>query len=218
MNSGTEKLLAVVAVLCAVTLTGLAVRREFGGGSAPKIPAGEKISRELMADLVRSPLHVVGDPQAPVTLVEFFDFECPACRRFSLTLDSVLKKSPSALRVVRRHYPLTAIHANAEKLALAGVCLAKDGLFEEYYHTVFASWGALGEGMGLRGVLPPSADTAATFSCMKSPDTWAVIERDAELGRSIRVSVTPTYVVNGRVFAGSRSVAQLEDILRRAKR
>jgi protein-disulfide isomerase len=71
--------------------------------------------------------HIRGNPDAPVTLVEYSDFECPFCRRFHPTVKQVVEESGGRVRWVYRHFPLDEIHSKARKEAVASECAAELG-------------------------------------------------------------------------------------------
>lgn len=81
--------------------------------------------------------HIRGDFNAPLTLVEYSDTECPFCKRFHPTMQQAIKEYPGKVRWVYRHFPLTQIHPKAPKEAEATECAAEQGKFWEYVDRLF---------------------------------------------------------------------------------
>jgi protein-disulfide isomerase len=85
--------------------------------------------RQILADselVVRSTDHTRGSLDAPIVLIEYTDLECPFCKTFHTTLNNVYKKYGASgdVLIVQRHFPLTQLHPNAEKIAVASECVA----------------------------------------------------------------------------------------------
>lgn len=87
--------------------------------------------------------HILGSPDAAVTLVEYGDFECPHCRQASLILDTLLESTPRDLRLVFRHFPLSQIHPHAQQAAEAAEAAGAQGRFWEMHELLFENQDAL---------------------------------------------------------------------------
>lgn len=128
----------VVLAACAVVLTALVVRREFivrdeDAGSA------EAIRPTRISDWRRfgGVGHRFGPATAPVTIVEFSDFQCPYCRIAWDTLRILRARYPTQVTLVYRHYPLQGIHPRALEAASAAECAGAQGLFERFHDVLF---------------------------------------------------------------------------------
>ena len=82
--------------------------------------------------------HVLGDPRATVTLVEYGDFECPHCGQAHLVLNTLMKLYGDQVRLVYRHFPLTQVHPHAERAAEAAEAAGAQGKFWEMHDKIFA--------------------------------------------------------------------------------
>lgn len=89
--------------------------------------------------------HIRGDKNAPVTLVEFSDFECPFCARVHPTIKALLEKYAGQIRLVYKHFPLTSIHPQAVPAAEASECAAGQGKFWEFHDAIFENQSQLSE-------------------------------------------------------------------------
>jgi protein-disulfide isomerase len=83
--------------------------------------------------------HVKGNPQAAVTLVEYSDFQCPACASFQPVLTEILAAYGDSIRFEYKHFPLVQIHARAEAAARAAESAGQQGKFFEYHDQLFAN-------------------------------------------------------------------------------
>lgn len=90
--------------------------------------------------------HIKGDKDAPITLVEFSDFQCPYCKKFNPTMGKIMEDYSGMVRLIYRHYPLD-FHQNAQKSAEASECAGEQGKFWEYLDKAFAN--SEGDGTGL---------------------------------------------------------------------
>lgn len=110
--------------------------------------SSDAISGEVSEDLpeVTEEDHIFGEEDAPITIVKYSDFQCPACAQFESVLDRVLEEYPEDVRIVYRHFPLRSIHANAERAGRAAEAAALQGEFQEYHDEVFdtqSDWSGL---------------------------------------------------------------------------
>lgn len=201
-----------IMVVCAVLVTGMAVRRQF---FPPVVAAAEaEPPREIREwrQLAEGGA-VLGAPDARVTVVEFSDFQCPFCARFSQTIRSMQQRDPSAFRVVYRHYPL-AQHAHAVNAAIAAECAGQQRRFGEYHDLLFAnqdsigtrSWTGFAKQAGV-------ADTTAFKTCMASPAMKERVEADARMAAKLALPGTPSLIVNGRLYSGAIREEELAGML-----
>lgn len=217
MHSRLQGAMAVVSVVCAVTVTALVVRRELRSDS-PDGPGGVVVSD--VPAIVEGAHHISGPRDADVTLVEFFDLQCPACRQFALSVDSLRTASEFTIRIARHHYPLTTIHPQAQDLALAGLCLEDPQAFEEYYRRAFEFQGMLGSRgtVGPLQLLPAGVDSTRIRACMSAPATWNMLAAELALGDRLKLRATPSFIVGERLYTGARSASELLELIADARR
>ena len=139
----------------------------------------------------------LGPPDAPVTIVEWADFECPACKAFYPILDDLVKRFPGQVRLVYKNYPL-AVHPHGEIAARAGVAAARQGKFWEMHHLLFDNQDKL-EQSDLEGYAKQLKLDFGKFRAeIGSDDTVARIARDKRAADDINLEATPTIFINGR--------------------
>ncbi len=163
-----------------------------------------------------------GGADAPVTIVEFSDFQCDFCREFNNSLNRIVTDYGDKVRIVFRHFPLAEIHPLAFRAAEASMCAFDQGKFWEMHNLLFAAPPKLGPddlrakaaGLGL--------DMGAFGQCLDSGRHAAAIRQDIRDGARSGVTGTPATFVNGRLLTGVRpypDIANLvEDELKRAAR
>ena len=156
---------------------------------------------------------VRGTEAAPVTIVEWSDFECPYCKSVLPTLERILEEYPEQVRLVFRHFPLHAIHPNAQAAAEAGVCAQDLGAFWELHDLMFEEQDTLtledlkdkAERAGL--------DAEAFTACLEEEATADRVEADRRAGVFAGVNGTPALYVNGRPLAGAVAYEQLAEVV-----
>jgi protein-disulfide isomerase len=146
----------------------------------------------------------LGRADAPVTVVEFSDYECPFCQRFFATTLPALKKEyveTGKVRYVFRDYPLDRIHPNARKAAEAAHCAGEQGRFWEMHDVLFQNAKALAPPQLSEYARTIGLDGAAFDECFGSGRHAARVERGLADGAAAGVRGTPGFVI-GRTKAG----------------
>ncbi|MBI4281120.1 thioredoxin domain-containing protein [Candidatus Uhrbacteria bacterium] len=171
--------------------------------------------------------HARGDRNAPITLIEYSDLECPFCRQFHPTMKQILEAYPGEVRWVYRHFPLS-FHANAQKEAEATECAAElggNGAFWAYTDAIFDRTTSNGQGFPLANLVPLAKELGLNeqkFKDCLDSDKYASYVRDQmAAGASAGITGTPgTFVVdaagNSQLIPGAlpfESVKQVVDSL-----
>ena len=218
--------LAVVTVMCLATITAILVRREFFPATVaielpepgPERPRGpEPPVRVDDWNSVISRGHRIGPANAPITLVEFSDFECPSCRRFALeTLPALRSTFPDQIALIYRHYPLRN-HLLALPAARAAECAALQGRFAEFHDLAFREIDSLKASAFQWLAKTSGVPNATAFTrCTASKETAAAIEQDLAEVRRIGGTGTPTLVLNGMLLRPPYNPANLSIHIRNA--
>lgn len=149
--------------------------------------------------------HIRGNKNAKVTMIEYSDFECPFCKRFTPTIDQALKDFPNDVRLVYRHFPLKSIHPSAQKAAEASECAAKlggDTAFWKMHDKLIAATTLSVDVM--KGFAKDSGVDQAKFNaCLDSGETAGRVDTDLNEGSSFGVEGTPATFINGQLASGA---------------
>src|SRR5579875_1208905 len=155
---------------------------------------------------------VRGPANAPVTLVEFSDFQCPFCIAATPQLEAVLKAYPSKVKLIFKEFPLDT-HAQAALAAAAALAAQKQGKFWEMYDALFAQKGYLSR----KGILGLAAglhlDVNRFQADLDSAQIKRAVEKDIADGERINVDSTPTLFIDGQRFNGPVTLAALKPII-----
>ena len=161
-----------------------------------------------------------GPAAAPVTIVEFSDFECPFCYGLYPTLKLIEKNYPEQVRIVYRQFPLNAIHPRAQKAAEASLCAHDQGRFWEMHDSMFDGQKQLEVDALKQRAKEFQLDLAAFDACLDSGSKADAIKKDMADAARAGVTGTPTFFVNGRMMLGNQPYAEIraliEDELQRA--
>ena len=154
-----------------------------------------------------------GDPNAPVTIVEFADYQCPYCQQTEATMSALLKKYAGKVNVAFRDFPLGSIHPNAQKASEATQCAGRQGKFWEFHDALFAEQSKLDQA-GLNAAAQKlGLDEKAFQSCLASGEYSTQISRDVEDGRKAGVGSTPAFFVNGIFLGGAQPQTSFEKLI-----
>jgi protein-disulfide isomerase len=156
---------------------------------------------------------VEGNPKAPVTIVEFADFECPFCKKSEATLKALLAKYEGQVKLAFLDFPLTEIHGRAEKAAEAARCAGEQGKFWEYHDNLFSEQSKLDEASLIGRALNLRLDENAFRSCLASGKFKQDIQANREEGTKAGVTGTPAYFINGVFLNGAQPQAEFEKII-----
>jgi protein-disulfide isomerase len=160
-------------------------------------------------ELTHSPVR--GNRDAPVVLVEFADYQCPYCQKIHSDLEKLQKEYGNRLAFVYKDYPLP-MHPYAEKAAEAARCAGTQGKFWEFHDLLFT----------VKKLQPADLrEQARTLNldqerfdkCVVEGLEAADVERDADEARSLGITGTPSFFINGHFFSGVLSYAALHDMV-----
>jgi protein-disulfide isomerase len=168
--------------------------------------------------------HIRGDKNAPVTFVEYSDFECPFCKKFAPTVDQILEEYDGEVRVVYRHYPLS-FHANAQKEAEASECaneLGGNDVFWQYHDAIFDRGEAGGTGFALTDLVPLAEELGLNGTkfkeCLDSGKYTEHVKDDMNGGAAAGVTGTPgSFIIDANgdaeLVSGALPFVQIKTLL-----
>ena len=182
--------------------------------SVPRVtstPAPEKFAVSIDDDSVK------GSDDAPITMIEFSDYECPFCERFYLqTLPNIQKDyiDTGKVKYVFRDYPLS-FHLNATKAAEAAECAGEQKKYWEYHDTLFQHQNALDNKSLKQYALNLGLDTAAFNQCLDSGAMAGEVQKDFQEGSRLGIRGTPSFFINGTRVVGAQPYDAIKQIIER---
>jgi protein-disulfide isomerase len=185
-----------------------------GGGGGSGGGGGTTDPATLLT--VKATDHVLGSESAPVTVIEYADFECPVCGKFEEETFPTIKSSyidTGKVRWVFRHFPLRNIHPDAQNAAEASECAAAQGDFWGYHALLFQYQTELAEAKLVEYASTAGLDGTALQTCLTDGAQANRVQQDVNSGISLGVSGTPTFFINGELVSGFQTVEAMSALL-----
>jgi protein-disulfide isomerase len=155
-----------------------------------------------------------GNPNAPITIVQFADYQCYYCNKVQPTIDRVLTEYDGKVRLVYKDFPLPA-HSRAQAGALAAHCAGEQGKYWEMNASLMANQSALGDG-DLQGYAQAAGvDMPKYNACLASGKWEPIIAASAAEGQRAGVSATPTFFVDGTLISGAQGYERFKSVIER---
>ena len=230
-----------LAVLAVVLVFGIAL---IVGTTAPPAADGSDLKqvkytvqgqdqiavlKPIGVDALEGARYLFGDPSAPVTIVEFADYQCPACGVFANQVESQIEErlvQTGKVRYVFRDFPLISIHPNAPAAAVTAACVNAQApnRFREFHKLLFqlqAEWSSLEPKVAVQKIIGYGKllglDQPKLETCVGSNEMQADIEADVAVGNKVQLSGTPSFVFISKkgsfLMAGAMPVEGFEAVL-----
>jgi predicted DsbA family dithiol-disulfide isomerase len=167
-------------------------------------------------ELVDGGSPVKGAAKAPVTIVEFSDFECPFCQQVQETLKQIVERYPDEVRLVFKHLPSEG-HRNSLPAARAAYCAGEQDRFWQFHDALFATRG-LSAGVFDDIAVRVGLGREKFQSCLASARPRSAIVKDIETARRYRIDSTPSFLINGRLVKGALSFTDFQNLIERELR
>jgi protein-disulfide isomerase len=163
------------------------------------------------ADVNIAKAYTNGSPDAQVTLVEFADYECPYCQKVNPQIQQMKKEYGDKLAIVYKDFPLP-MHHTSEKAAEAARCAGEQGKFWQYHDVLFYSKQLDVDALKEHARVI-SLDVDRFDTCLDSGSQAAAVKKDLEEAKSLGLTGTPSFFVNGHFFSGVVDYATLRDMV-----
>ena len=154
-----------------------------------------------------------GPVNAPITIVEFSDFQCSYCKRVVHILDQVLERYPDKVKLAFRDFPIANIHPHAEKAAEAAHCAAEQGKFWEFHDLLFEKQDTIPTTNFAEQANTLGLDAASFQTCLDSRKYQAKVEGNYAAGVKAGVSGTPAFFINGRLLSGAQPLEAFKAVI-----
>ncbi len=208
------------ALLPLAFVVGLSVGYLFWGRTPAMTAAPEAAPAEAAApqevrryDIPEDDDPVWGPEDAPITIIEFSDYECPYCQKWHVQIWPQIQEAyPDQVRLVYRDFPLTNIHPNATPAAAAANCAGEQGAYWEFSEKLFNT-----QNLSVEAYLDYAdqlgLDMADFSECLDSGRQNDEVMADYEYAVNLGVSSTPTFFVNGIPVVGAQPFEVFQNVI-----
>ena len=214
----SDRFWKITTVVLIVVLAVFAFKGNFSSGSGATgnvVAAPGAAAPSVDAAKLPETDYVLGKKDAPVTMVEFSDYQCPFCGRLHAQVFPTLKSKyidTGKVKYVFRDFPLS-FHPEAEPAAIAANCAGEQGKYYEYSQKLFDNQASLGSGVYKQLASEVKLDTAKWETCLKDPKQKAEIAKDMQDGVAVGVQGTPATFINGQLISGAQPLAAFEQAI-----
>jgi len=211
LNGKMMRFFTGLCVSCAIVIAALVIHQQFFPPvTDPGIRQVENW-QELELKGQRT-----GPVNAPVQIVEFFDYECPFCKNAQPAVYAIQEKYSTKVSIIREHFPLSG-HEHAFKAAMAAECAALQNQFSSYHELLFSHQEQI-------GILPYDSlavaagiqDIRSFKECLYNQETSSIVQSGHDLANELGLFSIPTFLINGKLFSGAMQKQQLEILVQEA--
>ena len=190
-----------LGILAAIILTGYLVSR---------VPKVESVYGK--GDPVK------GAPQATVKIVEYSDFQCPACQQVQGTIKRIMEEYSGAVQLIYNDFPLVRVHPNALPAAEAAQCAFSQGRFWEYHDLLFEGQNIWAQSTdpqsSFMGYARDAGLNIEQFSrCLENHETRKAVREDMNEGETLRIQSTPTFFINNTRLVGPATFSNFKEAI-----
>ena len=155
----------------------------------------------------------IGPSDAPITIVEFSDYQCPYCRRWhDEVYQPLLAAYPGKIKLVYRHLPLTSIHPDALSAAEAAMCAGEQDAYWLYHEMLFSGQ-SLGSSTYTQYAQALSLNMDAFNTCLTEQKYSTKIETDTNFAVDLGIRSTPTFFINGLAIVGAQPLDVFKQVI-----
>jgi protein-disulfide isomerase len=181
------------------------------GGSQAVVAADPNTNRRVDVSTDDDPS--IGPENAPITIIEFSDYQCPYCQVwYQQVYQELLASYPDKIRFVYRDLPLP-MHPEAIPAAEAAECAGEQGAYWKYHDALFSQQYGLNRTAYEQYAVDLGLDTKAFATCIDSHKYKSEIQADASDAARVGISGTPSFVVNGRILVGALPIADFKAVI-----
>jgi len=164
-------------------------------------------------DIPTDNFYALGPADAPITIVEFSDYECPFCRRwYAEVYKPLLAAYPGKIRLVYRNLPLTSIHPDALAAAEAAMCAGEQDVYWKYHDKLFSSE-ALGNSTFMQYAQELGLNMAVFEACISDHKYQKTIQTDSDFAINLGINSTPTFFINGLALVGAQPLDVFKQVI-----
>ena len=177
---------------------------------APVVTAEPQFTRY---DVPTDGFYALGPADAPITIVEFSDFQCPFCKRWHAEVyEQLLAAYPGKIKFVYRNLPLTSIHPDAQGAAEAALCAGDQNVYWQY-HDKLLNGETLGTGAYTQYAQELNLDMTAFNACITTEKYKDAVQADSDFALNLGVRSTPTFFINGLAIVGAQPLDVFKQVI-----
>jgi protein-disulfide isomerase len=155
----------------------------------------------------------IGPANAPITIVEFSDFECPFCRQWQQqTYQPLMAAYPGKIRIVYRDFPLTGLHPDAFPAAEAAQCANAQNAFWAYHDKLFST-DTLGDAVYKQYAQDLSLDMTKFDDCLTNHTFQSYVQANSDFATKTGINSTPTFFINGLAVIGAQPIDVFKQVI-----
>jgi protein-disulfide isomerase len=205
----TRKHLLAFAVWLVMGAPAFALLARWEAPGAPQQAPADALAKYL----VRPDSHITGNPNAPLTVVEFGDIQCPACSGAEATAREIRERYGKEIRFVFRQFPLPRIHPYAEKAAEASECAAAQGKFWPALERFYKGQADLSDEALTRYAFEVGLNVEQFRQCLTSGSMAARVQEDVDDGKALGVDRTPTFFIGRKMILGAIRYSEFAQLI-----
>ena len=182
------------------------------GGTVVEAPVTEQ-PQFVRYDVESEGFYGIGPEDAPITIVEFSDYQCPFCKRWhDEVYQPLLNAYPGKIRLVYRHLPLTSIHPDAFPAAEAAMCAGEQNAYWPFHEKLFSST-TLGNSTYIQYAQELGLDITSFETCIDDNKYQEAIQADSDFAVNMGVRSTPTFFINGLAIVGAQPLDIFKQVI-----
>jgi len=183
-----------------------------GGGSVVEAPVEEQ-PEFIRYDVASEGYPSIGPEDAPITIVEFSDYQCPFCKRWhDEVYQPLLNEYPGQIKLVYRHLPLTSIHPDAFPAAEAAMCAGDQNAYWPFHELLF-SRDTLGINVYTQYAQELGLDMNSFETCVSERKYQEAVQTDLDFAVNMGVRSTPTFFINGLAVVGAQPLDIFKQVI-----
>lgn len=157
---------------------------------------------------------VGGNVQGSVTLVEFFDYNCPYCRMMAPIMEQAMAGDPQ-LRIVFKEFPI--LGPDSVFAAKAALAAQNQGKYSAFHKALYGAKTRVTEAVVLKIAAEAGLDVERMKADMQQPDIQTMIDRNAELAQALGITGTPAFIAGDQIYPGATDLAMLKKLIEQAR-
>ena len=182
--------------------------------SNPVVEAPDAQQQEFKRyDIPTENAYAIGPADAPITIVEYSDYQCPFCRRWHAEVyEPLLAAYPGQIRLVYRHFPLTSIHPDAMSAAEAAMCAGEQDAYWPYHEKLFSSE-SLGNSTYVQYAQDLGLNMTTFEACLSDHKYQQAVQADSDFAVNLGIRSTPTFFINGLAVVGAQPLEVFQQVI-----